>query len=277
LRYSTASEEITTTGIRLARDVSGSQWLRHLRPLAALHLIQQAPEEINMAAKLLLIEDDVASCEMLRLILTKEGFQVAVAHDATYGLQEAYALNPDVVILDVMLPDRDGWQVCRYLRETSDVPIMMLTALSSQEDLVKGLDLGADDYIIKPVTPDELVARIRALLRRASERNRTEANQRQSVFMYDNVVIHFDKREVIVDSKPVHLTPTEFHLLSVLVQHRGQVVSHESLLTQIWGRRHVNNLSILQSYVSCLRRKLEKDPSKPSLLRTEWDVGYRFG
>jgi two-component system KDP operon response regulator KdpE len=95
--------------------------------------------------------------------------------------------------------------------------------------------------------------------------------------MYDNVVIHFDKREVIVDSKPVHLTPTEFHLLSVLVQHRGQVVSHESLLTQIWGRRHVNNLSILQSYVSCLRRKLEKDPSKPSLLRTEWDVGYRFG
>jgi two-component system KDP operon response regulator KdpE len=157
-----------------------------------------------------------------------------------------------------------------------DVPILMLTALSSQEDVVKGLDLGADDYVIKPVSPGELTARIRALLRRADGCHGNEASHHEPVVIHGNVVIYFDKCQVSVEGKRVHLTPTEVHLLSVLVQHRGRVVSHESLLTQVWGPEYASELHLLRLYIGYLRRKLERDPSKPRLISAEWGVGYRF-
>jgi DNA-binding response OmpR family regulator len=230
-----------------------------------------------VATKLLLIDDDVSSCQMLQMALTQEGFQVALAHDAASGLHKAYTFSPDVVILDVSLPDKDGWQVCRCLHETLDVPILVLTALSSQEDIVKGLDLGADDYVIKPVGPDELTARIRALLRRVDGFHGNEVSQHEPDVIQGNVVVYFDKCQVFVGGKRVHLTSTELHLLSVLVQHRGCVVSHASLLTQVWGPEHASELRLLRLYINYLRRKLERNPSKPSLIRSEWGVGYRFG
>lgn len=229
------------------------------------------------SATLLLIDDDVSLCETVRFMLTKKGYQVEVAYNAISGLQKAYSIKPDIVILDVMLPDMDGWQTCRRFREMSDVPIIMLTALGSEENVVEGLNLGADDYIVKPVTAEELHARIRALLRRVSRSNVNGGNGREPILTYDNLVIDFDKHEVTVEGKRVDLSPTEFRLLSVLSRHKGRVLPHEFLLTEVWGPEYVGEVDYLRLYISYLRRKIEKDASKPSLIHNEWGVGYRFG
>ncbi len=233
-----------------------------------------------MTETLLLIEDDVTLCEALRFMLTKKGFQVEVANSAITGLQKAYAVKPDAIILDIMLPDMDGWQTCARFREMSDVPIIMLTALGSEENVVKGLNLGADDYIIKPVTAEELSARVRALLRRVTRSSgpaNNVGNGRGPIFTYENLVIDFDKHEVTVDGNRVDLSPTEFRLLSVLVRHKGRMLPHEFLLTEVWGPEYVGEIDYLRLYISYLRRKVEKDPAKPSLIHNEWGVGYRFG
>jgi two-component system KDP operon response regulator KdpE len=233
-----------------------------------------------MSETLLLIEDDITLCEALRFMLTKKGFQVEVANNAITGLQKAYAVKPDAIILDIMLPDMDGWQTCARFREMSDVPIIMLTALGSEENVVKGLNLGADDYIIKPVTAEELSARVRALLRRVSRSNSpgsNTSNGRGPIFTYENLVIDFDKHEVTVDGKRIDLSPTEFRLLSVLVRHKGRMLPHEFLLTEVWGPEYVGEIDYLRLYISYLRRKVEKDPTKPTLIHNEWGVGYRFG
>jgi two-component system KDP operon response regulator KdpE len=233
-----------------------------------------------MTETLLLIEDDVTLCEALRFMLTKKGFQVEIANNAITGLQKAYAVKPDAIILDIMLPDMDGWQTCARFREMSDVPIVMLTALGSEENVVKGLNLGADDYIIKPVTAEELSARVRALLRRVSRSSpptSSSGNGRGPIFTYENLVIDFDKHEVTVDGKRIDLSPTEFRLLSVLVRHKGRMLPHEFLLAEVWGSEYVGEIDYLRLYISYLRRKVEKDPTKPSLIHNEWGVGYRFG
>jgi two-component system KDP operon response regulator KdpE len=230
-----------------------------------------------MATTLLLIDDDVSLCETVRFMLIRNGFEVEVAHNGISGLKQAYALKPDAVLLDIMLPDMDGWQVCRRLREMSDVPIIMLTALGSDENVVEGLNLGADDYIVKPVAVEELIARIRALLRRTSRSNSTERNHREPIFKYDYLVIDFDKYEVTVAGKKVRLSPTEFRLLSVLSRHQGRLLPHEYLLSEVWGPEYVSEEEYLRLYISYLRRKIETDPSKPRLIHNEWGVGYRFG
>jgi DNA-binding response OmpR family regulator len=231
-----------------------------------------------MTETLLLIEDDITLCEALRFMLGKKGFQVEVANNAITGLQKAYAVKPDAVILDIMLPDMDGWQTCARFREMSDVPIIMLTALGSEENVVKGLNLGADDYIIKPVTAEELAARVRALLRRVSRvSNGTISNGRGPIFTFENLLIDFDKHEVTVDEKRVDLSPTEFRLLSVLVKHKGRMLPHEFLLTEVWGPEYIGEIDYLRLYISYLRRKIERDPAKPNLIHNEWGVGYRFG
>lgn len=226
---------------------------------------------------LLLIDDDVSLCEALRLMLVGKGFQVEMAHDAISGLQKAYAIKPDAILLDLMLPGMDGWQTCRRFREMSDVPIIMLTALDSEENVVEGLNLGADDYIVKPVTADELAARVRAVLRRVSRASSGTSSKRDPIFTQDSLVIDFDKYEVTVDGKRVDLSPTEFRLLSVLVRYKGRVLPHEFLLTEVWGPEYAGEIDYLRLYISYLRRKLEKDPNKPGLIYNEWGVGYRFG
>jgi DNA-binding response OmpR family regulator len=228
----------------------------------------------------LIIDDDTLLCEALQLMLTKMSFQIETAHDAITGLRKAYNFKPDVILLDIMMPSMDGWQTCKRFREMSDVPIIMLTALDSQENVVKGLDLGADDYIVKPVIADELAARIRAVLRRASRSTPSDGNgsgKREPIFTQDNLVIDFDKYEVTVDNERVDLTPTEFRLLSTLARYKGRVLPHEFLLTEVWGSEYVGEIDYLRLYISYLRRKLEKDKSKPSLIHNEWGIGYRFG
>jgi DNA-binding response OmpR family regulator len=229
----------------------------------------------------LIIDDDTLLCEALHLMLNKMDFTVEVAHDAITGLRKAYNFKPDVILLDIMMPSMDGWQTCRRFREMSDVPIIMLTALDSQENVVKGLDLGADDYIVKPVVADELAARIRAVLRRVNRSTPSggngSGNNREPIFTQDNLVIDFDKYEVTVDNERIDLTPTEFRLLSVLARYRGRVLPHEFLLTEVWGSEYVGEIDYLRLYISYLRRKLEKDKSKPSLIHNEWGIGYRFG
>lgn len=230
-----------------------------------------------MTDTVLLIEDDLNLCHMLQFILTKKGFQVEVANSALTGLQKAYSLKPNIIILDIMLPDLDGWQACVRFREMSDVPIIMLTALGSSESIVKGLDLGADDYIIKPVTGEHISARINAILRRVSRSHDAGNKGRNGIFAYDNLVIDFDRHEVKVGGKGVYLTPTEFRLLALLVQNKGRMLPHEFLLREVWGTEYINEIEYLRLYIGYLRRKLEKDPRRPSLIQNEWGVGYRFG
>lgn len=233
-----------------------------------------------MADTLLLIEDDVALSETLSYMLAKKGFQVEVAQDAKAGLKTAYEVQPDAIILDVMLPDMDGWETCSRFREMSDVPIIMLTALGSEKDIVKGLNLGADDYIVKPVTAEELAARVNALLRRVSRTNvssKGSGSGNRRVLTCDYLTIDFDKHEVTVDDKRVDLSPTEFRLLSVMARHQGRMLPHEFLLNEVWGQEYIGEIDYLRLYVSYLRRKIEKDPSKPSLIHNEWGIGYRFG
>ena len=233
----------------------------------------------SMSERLLLIEDDLTLCKVLQFTLSKKGFEVEVANNAITGLQKAYVNKPDAVILDVMLPDLDGWQTCNRLREMSDVPIIMLTALGSEENIVKGLDLGADDYIVKPVTAEELSARVRAILRRSMRTNGPESQgyARPGIFAYENLIVDFGRHEVTIDSQWVYLSPTEFRLLSVLVQHKGRMLSHEFLLREVWGPEYVNEIDYLRLYISYLRRKLETDPSNPNFIYNEWGIGYRFG
>lgn len=229
-----------------------------------------------MSKTVLLIDDDVALCEIIRLSLIKLGFNVEVAHDAVSGLQKAYALRPDVVVLDVMMPNMDGWQACRRFREMTDVPIIMLTALGAQEDVIKGLNLGADDYLVKPVASEELAARIHAVVRRTSRADATTGTntKRDPIFTEGDLVIDFDKYEVSIAGNRIDLSPTEFRLLSVLVRHKGRVLPHEFLLTEVWGAEYVGEIDYLRLYISYLRRKFK---DKSDLIHNEWGVGYRFG
>jgi len=231
-----------------------------------------------MSESLLLIEDDAVLRKTLQLVLTQKGFEVEIANDGKSGLKKAYASSPDVVILDIMLPDMSGWEVCTRFREMSDVPIIMLTALGNSDDVVKGLDMGADDYLIKPVTAEELSARIRAVIRRVYGLNGNSGNNEpHQIYSYDRLAIDFFRREVTVDGRRIELTPIEYQLLSVLVRHQGRLLPHSFLLSQVWGSDYTQEIDYLRLYVSYLRRKIEKDPANPSLIHSEWGVGYRFG
>lgn len=225
-----------------------------------------------MVAKLLVIEDDLTLNQLLTRNLERKGFEVLSATHGKQGLRMAYQNHPDLVILDVMMPEIDGWQVCERLREVSDVPIVLLTAKVSQDDVLRGLQLGADDYLKKPFNLGELELRIKAILRRtANERNEYDP------LYEDNVLrIHLERRQILRSGEPVHLTPTEFRLLSYLVRNKGHVVPREELLTEVWGPEYIDDTSCLSLYIRYLRAKLEDDPSDPTYIRTEWGVGYRF-
>jgi two-component system, OmpR family, KDP operon response regulator KdpE len=178
--------------------------------------------------------------------------------------------QPDLVIMDVMMPEMDGWEACRKLREFSQVPVLMLTAKVQSQDIVTGLDSGADDYLVKPFNMDELMARVRALLRRVPSPNRPVAGGN------GEIVIDKQKREVLVRGEPVDLTPTEYDLLLMLAENAGTVLEHEALLRSVWGQEYTKDNDYLKVYIWHLRRKLEQDPRDPKLLLTEWGVGYRL-
>ncbi|MCA9906050.1 MAG: response regulator transcription factor, partial [Anaerolineae bacterium] len=183
-----------------------------------------------MAEKILVIDDEDTTVQLIALLLERRGYEVVKAFSAEDGLRKAYRHQPDLVLLDVMMPDMDGWEVCRRLRDMSDMPIIFLTAKDDTADVVRGLELGADDYIAKPYDNDELVARVKAHLRRAPKQNLSE----ELAFNNGEFRINFMNREVRVRSELKHLTPKEFSLLSVLVRNAGRVVPRQELVTEAW-------------------------------------------
>lgn len=225
-----------------------------------------------MTEKILVIDDEETTVQLITILLERRGYEVIKAMRADEGMRKAYRHQPDLVLLDIMMPDMDGWDVCKRLREMSDVPIIFLTARGETRDVVKGLEMGADDYIIKPYDNDELVARVRAHLRRSPRPNMSE----ELVFNNGDFRINFMNREVRVRSEIKHLTPKEFDLLGVLVRNAGRVVTRNELVTEAWGDGYADAIDSLKLYIHYLRQKLEVDPNRPEYILTLRGVGYRF-
>lgn len=222
--------------------------------------------------RLLLIEDDPMIVDALSYSLSKEGFELLTARDGESGLRAAIESRPDLVLLDLMLPGLSGLEVCRELRRVSSVPILMVTAKGEETDRVVGLELGADDYIVKPYSTRELVARIRANLRRAAAVTTVPSQ----VIAIGGLRVDLARREVARDGQPVHLSYREFELLLALLQAQGSVVTRERLLDQVWGREWVGDSRTLDVHMRWLREKLESEPGKPRLFLTVRNVGYRM-
>lgn len=225
-----------------------------------------------MAEKILVIDDEEPTVQLIAMLLERRGFEVIKAYRAEEGLRKAYRHQPELVLLDIMMPDMDGWDVCKRLREMSDVPIIFLTARSDVKDVVKGLEMGADDYVVKPYDNDELVARVRAHLRRSPRPNMSE----ELMFNNGDFRINFMNREVWVGNELKHLTPKEFNLLAILVRNAGRVVTRTELVTQAWGEEYGDAIDSLKLYVHYLRQKLESNAQQPEYILTSRGVGYRF-
>jgi two-component system response regulator MtrA len=223
-----------------------------------------------MTARVLVVDDDQALAEMLGIVLRKEGFEVATCGDGARALPMIRQFRPDLVLLDVMLPSMDGVEVCRLLRAESGVPVVMLTARTDTKDVVAGLEAGADDYVVKPFKPQELLARIRARLRRDT----AEDDQKLQV---GDVLIDVAGHQVTRDGEQIPLTPLEFDLLVALASKPSQVFDRESLLEQVWGYRHAGDTRLVNVHVQRLRSKIEKDPENPQIVVTVRGVGYKAG
>ncbi|MBC7241414.1 MAG: response regulator transcription factor [Anaerolineae bacterium] len=222
---------------------------------------------------ILVVDDESRIVRFVRMNLELEGFRVSEANTGREAIEKVRDDLPDLVLLDVMLPDMDGFEVLKEIRSFSSVPVIMLTVKGEEEDRVRGLDLGADDYITKPFSPRELTSRIKAVLRRA------EAAMPASqglVVIDEDLQIDFDQREVIVRGNRVKLRPTEYRLLYHLVNNAGWVMTHEMLLSKVWGHEYRDDHQLLRLYITYLRQKIEPDPSNPKYILTEHGIGYRF-
>ncbi len=224
-----------------------------------------------MSTKILVIEDDTNIAELLRLYLTREGFEVSIAPDGGKGVTEFERFRPDLVLLDLMLPVMDGWEVCREIRSTSKTPIIMLTAKGETVDKVTGLEMGADDYVVKPFEIKELLARIRAVLRRYGSEEK--AGEKKLVF--DKLVINMEAFELVVDGKRVEAPPKEMELLYHLASTPNKVYTRNQLLDEVWGFDYFGDSRTVDVHVKRLREKLENVSPQWSL-KTVWGVGYKF-
>ncbi|MGI6380386.1 MAG: response regulator transcription factor [Anaerolineae bacterium] len=223
---------------------------------------------------LLLVDDDEALTKAVQLYLAHAGYEVRTASDGVEGLRKLQTLGPDLMLLDVMMPEMDGFDVLKRAREESMVPIIMLTARGEETDRIRGLRLGADDYIPKPFSLREMQARIEAVLRRASPSVGRELSGNQEV--YGDLVIDQDRWEVRLNGEKVDLTPTEARLLFYLAEHAGRILSHNQLLSAVWGPEYVGNTDYTKLLVWRLRQKIEPDPAEPRYIHTERGMGYRF-
>jgi two-component system KDP operon response regulator KdpE len=223
--------------------------------------------------RILVVDDEERMVRFIRLNLEHDGFQVVEALRGAQAIDRLRSGLPDLVLLDVMLPDIDGFEVLRTIREVSNVPVIMLTAKGEEEDRIRGLELGADDYITKPFSPRELVSRVKAVLRRTE----TPATSTHGpIIIDDRLKLDFDRREVWVEGKLVKLRPTEYRLLYHLVQNAGWVITHDQLLAKVWGYEYRDEPHYVRLYINYLRQKIEKDPANPQYIITERGVGYRF-
>lgn len=230
--------------------------------------------EENFRNKLILVVDDEERmARFIRLNLEHDGFQVIEAHKGMDAINELRTKMPDVVLLDVMMPDIDGFETLQLIRETSSIPVIMLTAKGEEDDRVRGLELGADDYVTKPFSPRELVSRVRAVLRRVESSSAAESG---AIHVDEHLKIDFGRREVRLDGELVKLRPTEYRLLYHLVQNAGWVLTYDQILAKVWGYEYRDEPHYVRLYVNYLRQKLEKDPANPIYILTERGVGYRF-
>jgi two-component system KDP operon response regulator KdpE len=222
---------------------------------------------------ILLIEDEQPVHRFLGASLPAHGYRLLSAFAGQEGLARAADHNPDIVLLDLGLPDLDGLEVTRRLREWSAVPIIVLSARGQEQDKIAALDAGADDYLTKPFSTGELLARIRVALRRAA---RVSGDSPQPVFIVGDLRVDLAARQVFVGDQGVHLTPLEYKLLTVLIRHAGKVLTHQYLLKEVWGPQHAEDTHYLRVHLAQLRRKIEPHPAQPRYLLTETGVGYRF-
>jgi DNA-binding response OmpR family regulator len=223
--------------------------------------------------RILVVDDEERMVRFIRLNLEHDGFRVVTAYNGTQAINKVRSDLPNMVLLDVMMPDIDGFEVLRIIREVSNVPVLMLTAKGDEDDRVRGLELGADDYITKPFSPRELVSRVRAVLRRTEP---TSSTIHGPIEVDRRLKLDFDRREVWLDEKLVQLRPTEYRLLYHLVQNAGWVMTHDQLLTKVWGYEYRDEPHYVRLYINYLRQKLEKDPANPKYILTERGIGYRF-
>jgi two-component system KDP operon response regulator KdpE len=221
----------------------------------------------------LAVDDEPKMTRFIRLNLELEGYRVSEATNGLTALEKVREELPDLVLLDVMMPEMNGFETLKHIREVSNVPVIMLTAKGEEEDKVHGLELGADDYVTKPFSPRELSSRIKALLRRAEMPTQME---KTVVEIDGRLSIDFQRHEVRVDGERIKLRPTEYRLLYHLVNNAGWVMSHETLLSKVWGPEYRDEIQYLRLYVNYLRQKIEPDPSNPRYILTERGIGYRF-
>ncbi len=223
--------------------------------------------------RILVVDDEERMVRFIRLNLEHDGFQVIEAYRGIEAIEQIRSGLPDLVLLDVMMPDLSGFEVLSMIRETSSLPVIMLTAKGEEEDRVTGLELGADDYITKPFSPRELVSRVKAVLRRTET---ASSSTHGLIEVDDRLKFDFDRREVWVDGELVQLRPTEYRLLYHLVQNAGWVITHDQLLAKVWGYEYRDEPHYVRLYINYLRKKLEEDPANPKYILTERGVGYRF-
>jgi two-component system KDP operon response regulator KdpE len=227
-----------------------------------------------MNETILIIDDDKTLIDLLGQALGKAGYEIVSATNGIDGLQILYKHKVDLVILDVMMPRMDGWETCSRIRDLSDVPVIMLTAKDEEADALKGFQCGVDDYVTKPFSFAELTARVKAILQRA---RKTVAEPQRKVYVFDELVVDADNSQVMVRGNPVSLTPTEFQLLLTLAENAGRILSHEQLLSQVWGPEYVGEPGYVKRYIWYLRQKIEEDPSAPEYIITERGFGYKLG
>ena len=228
---------------------------------------------MNNSATIIVIEDEAQIRRFLRTTLASEGYQVIEAETGKQGMAEAAMRKPEMIILDLGLPDMDGVEVVSGIRAWSSVPIIVLSARSQEGDKIYALDAGANDYLVKPFGVGELLARIRAALRHVSS---VSSGEERSIFSVADLKVDMVHRKVTVSGAEIHLTPIEYRLLTVLVRHAGKVLTHRMLLKEVWGPSYIERAHYLRVYMGILRHKLEKDPARPRFLLTEVGVGYRL-
>ncbi len=222
---------------------------------------------------ILIAEDEDRMVGLLQLWLERAGYHVVSANDGDLALRRFHEARPDLVLLDIALPHRSGWEICQRIREFSDVPILMLTARGEETDKVRGLGLGADDYVTKPFGFPELLARVEALLRRAAKPQAGCLARRHAD---GPLLIDLDRRQVYMDGEPVALTPTEYRLLALFAENPGRLLSHREILAHVWGNEFIDDVGYVRMYMHTLRQKIEVDPAHPNFLLTEHSAGYRL-
>jgi two-component system KDP operon response regulator KdpE len=223
--------------------------------------------------RVLVVDDETRMIDFIRMNLELEGAKILAARNGVEALDQVRRHNPDLILLDIMMPQVDGYETLRMLREFSSIPVVMLTAKGEEEDIVKGLELGADDYITKPFGVRELVSRVKAVLRRIQS---TTEHAQALLKIDDRLTIDFNNREVLIEGQRIKLRPTEYRMLYHLIENVGWTVPHEQLLAKVWGYEYRDETHYVRLYINYLREKIEKDPANPKYILTERGIGYRF-